>query len=125
VGATSKRLNAWQRFFLVLTVLWLVLGTYCFWYAQVNENYNRAEVEDRLCEKAGDALNMERYAKNLDACQKEFESSMDRYGGERWGLLGGFFLLNMLATAFFWTVIWVGLLIVRWILAGRNVPDRN
>jgi hypothetical protein len=47
---------------------------------------------------------------------------MERYGGERLGLLEVTFVLNLLATTVFWIAVWVASRVVRWILAGR---DRN
>ena len=108
-----SRLNAWQRLAVVLTILWLLLGTHHFWIAQVDANYSTAAFFKKICEQSSPSAGFE-------GCYADYNRTMERYGNERWGLLAGTFVANVLATAAFWLAVWLVSRVVKWILAGRH-----
>ena len=114
----SRRLNAWQRLAVVLTVLWVFGGTYYFWIGQVDANYSEAALNKSFCEEAA-ATAHDSFL--LAKCAANYNQDMMRYGNERFSIPGTTFGILLIEAAAFWLAIWVIFRTVRWILAGRAV----
>jgi hypothetical protein len=122
MGVSRWRLNAWQRLFMVVNVIWLLIATYTSWFSQVQTNYRFAASMQKLCESA---YNQSPSTQPLQPCFTDYSKSMAQYGSERWALLGATFLMVIIATALFWLAVWLCYLIARWILAGRSAHNSN
>ena len=114
----SSRLNAWQRLAVVVTILWLVFGTHYFWSTQVDANYAFAASSRRLCESVGMGGEP---GPVIAKCSADYYAAMNRYGDERWGMLGATFVFMLIAAVAFWIAAWIVFRVIRWVLAGRHV----
>ena len=111
-----KHLNLWQRLFIVLTMVWLIVGTDLIWWCKGESDYDRAAFFERICESNANSS-------GIQNCWTEYTREMTAIGNGRWDVLVGVFLGALGVAAVVWLLGAIAYWVVRWILAGRSAGD--
>lgn len=106
------RLGAWMRLGIVLTGLWLVVGSTALWVWQYNINADGDRRRLAICEEFNQTVPQ----KSQTDCFARFESDLKSDSGE----FPQQVMATGIAAVLAWLLFGIGYGLVRWILAGRK-----
>lgn len=119
MAATKRRLGVWMRLWIVLTVLWILGAGMTMFIMQANDHSNRLNAQRELCE----FLKADNPTENRTDCWAQYSRDMQAYSPVTWPNFWGALGIAAVGAAFVWFIGTIGYFTVRWILAGRYVPE--
>ena len=120
------RLNTWARLAVVVTVIWILVGTCYFHVSTMNQRMAFAEQLEKSCIKGFDNLENDfptiDYSKQRDSCATDMTRYLNSEPPASTVLETSLLGATILAIIF-WGVVSLGIGITRWVLRGAHRVD--
>ena len=118
-----RKLNAWKRLGIVLSVIWAVGAGGYEYFSTINRASDFGALAAKVCDDSREARHL---PYDEAACWTGHDSPFRKnYAIMAEGVWPGTLFLALAPLPFFWLIAWGVIAVVRWVLRGRDVTAND